>query len=94
MPDCGRWLHPGRGPYTIVYCRCTDVYCTPVAGGWTHGGENPNCRVMTTAQYYFAVLYADLWPYVSDPILMKAAGLVLMVVAFWMVIILAIMHHN
>jgi hypothetical protein len=49
---------------------------------------------MTTAQHYFAVLYADVWPYVSDPVLMKAAGLVLMVAAFWMVVILAIMHHD
>jgi hypothetical protein len=67
---------------------------TAVAGGWTHDRGDHKSTVMTTAQHYFAVLYADVWPYVSDPVLMKAAGLVLMVVAFWMVIILAIMHHD
>jgi uncharacterized RDD family membrane protein YckC len=48
---------------------------------------------MTTAQHYFALLYADVLDFIADPALMSAAGLVLMVLAFWMVIIIAIIRH-
>jgi hypothetical protein len=51
---------------------------------------------MTTAQSFLALVYADVYAYTSDPVAMSAAGLVLMVVAFWLVIFLAIMrltHH-
>jgi uncharacterized RDD family membrane protein YckC len=48
---------------------------------------------MTTAQHYFALLYTDVQAFIADPALMPAAGLVVMVVAFWLVVIIAIIRH-
>ena len=64
-----------------------------VAGGYTHDPWSPKSWLMTTAQHYFSLLYGDVYAFISDPALTGAACLVLMVVAFWMVIIIAIIRH-